>query len=163
MTRFSNYVESVPVLNQVTTTCMQNLPRLAAMLPPVLVAQLASRMLNEILRPALEQGALAELEARWLAIDCTDLPYPLRLSRAGTRLLVRASRGPIDASIRGDLPAFLTLLRQDTDPDTLFFQRRLTMQGDTELALLVKNFLDTLEPQQMPAFLRYLLRQTRTD
>ncbi len=162
MTRFSEYAESVPALNQLATAGMKHLPRLASVLPPLLLAQLASRLLNEILQPALKQGALAELEARWLAIDCTDLPYPLRVSRAGTRLLVQANRGPIDASIRGDLPAFLTLLRQDTDPDTLFFQRRLTMQGDTELALLVKNFLDTLEPQQMPAFLRYLLRHTST-
>lgn len=162
MTRFLNYAGSAPAFNQLTASGIKNLPQLAAALPPLLVAQVASRVLNDILRPALKLGALAELEGRWLAIDCTDLPYPLRMSRAGPRLLVRANRGPIDASIRGDMTAFLTLLRQDTDPDTLFFQRRLTMLGDTELALAVKNFLDTLEPQQIPAFLRYLLRQTGT-
>jgi predicted lipid carrier protein YhbT len=31
------------------------------------------------------------------------------------------------------------------DPDTLFFSRRLLMEGDTELGLLVKNTLDALE------------------
>jgi predicted lipid carrier protein YhbT len=31
------------------------------------------------------------------------------------------------------------------DPDTLFFSRRLTIEGDTELGLLLKNRLDALE------------------
>ena len=31
------------------------------------------------------------------------------------------------------------------DPDTLFFSRRQSMQGDTELGLLLKNTLDALE------------------
>jgi predicted lipid carrier protein YhbT len=31
------------------------------------------------------------------------------------------------------------------DPDTLFFSRRLLMEGDTELGLLVKNTLDAME------------------
>ncbi|MEE8428093.1 MAG: SCP2 sterol-binding domain-containing protein, partial [Gammaproteobacteria bacterium] len=31
------------------------------------------------------------------------------------------------------------------DSDTLFFQRRLRMEGDTELGLEIKNFLDSLD------------------
>jgi predicted lipid carrier protein YhbT len=39
---------------------------------------------------------------------------------------------------------FLLALRKD-DPDTLFFSRRLVMEGDTEMGLLVKNSLDAME------------------
>ena len=35
--------------------------------------------------------------------------------------------------------------RREEDPDTLFFSRRLMMEGDTELGLVVKNTLDALE------------------
>jgi predicted lipid carrier protein YhbT len=34
------------------------------------------------------------------------------------------------------------LIRAETDADTLFFQRRLRISGDTELGLIVKNWLD---------------------
>ena len=39
----------------------------------------------------------------------------------------------------------VTLAMRKEDPDTLFFSRRLSMQGDTELGLLLKNTLDSLE------------------
>ncbi|WP_317202757.1 SCP2 domain-containing protein [Janthinobacterium sp.] len=41
------------------------------------------------------------------------------------------------------------LARREEDPDTLFFSRRLALEGDTELGLLFKNTLDALEA---PAF-----------
>lgn len=44
---------------------------------------------------------------------------------------------------------FLRLARRQDDPDTLFFNRRLSMEGDTELGLLVKNALDAMD---MPVF-----------
>lgn len=40
---------------------------------------------------------------------------------------------------------FMLLAQRKQDPDTLFFSRRLSMQGDTELGLVVKNALDALE------------------
>jgi predicted lipid carrier protein YhbT len=40
-------------------------------------------------------------------------------------------------------------MRQE-DPDTLFFNRTLDIEGDTELGLIVKNMLDAVE---WPGFL----------
>ncbi len=34
------------------------------------------------------------------------------------------------------------MVTKQKDPDTLFFQRKIKMQGSTELGLYVKNFLD---------------------
>ncbi|MGO2436765.1 MAG: ubiquinone anaerobic biosynthesis accessory factor UbiT, partial [Serratia proteamaculans] len=45
------------------------------------------------------------------------------------------------------------------DPDTLFFQRRLQIEGDTELGLYVKNLMDAIELEAMPAPLRIGLLQ----
>ncbi|AYA41294.1 SCP2 sterol-binding domain-containing protein [Xenorhabdus nematophila] len=42
---------------------------------------------------------------------------------------------------------------------TLFFQRRLRIEGNTELGLHVKNLLDSTELESMPSILRFgLLR-----
>lgn len=40
---------------------------------------------------------------------------------------------------------FLRLARREADPDTLFFDRRLSIEGDTELGLLLKNTLDAID------------------
>jgi predicted lipid carrier protein YhbT len=37
------------------------------------------------------------------------------------------------------------LAARKEDPDTLFFSRRLVMEGDTELGLLIKNTLDAID------------------
>ncbi|MBC8952242.1 sterol carrier protein, SCP [Xenorhabdus sp. PB62.4] len=42
---------------------------------------------------------------------------------------------------------------------TLFFQRRLRIEGNTELGLHVKNLMDSIELESMPSILRFgLLR-----
>lgn len=50
-----------------------------------------------------------------------------------------------DLTIAANAYDFLQLAQRQEDPDTLFFSRRLVMEGDTELGLLVKNALDALD------------------
>lgn len=52
---------------------------------------------------------------------------------------------------------FLLLALRKEDPDTLFFDRRLSIEGDTDLGLIVKNALDRVNPP-IPARLLELLR-----
>lgn len=55
-----------------------------------------------------------------------------------------------DLAFRADLSAFLQLAVRQEDPDTLFFNRQLSIEGDTELGLIVKNMLDALEWPKFP-------------
>ena len=60
-----------------------------------------------------------------------------------------------DLAFRANLSAFLQLAARQEDPDTLFFNRQLSIEGDTELGLIVKNMLDAVEWPKfpgMPAF-----------
>lgn len=50
-----------------------------------------------------------------------------------------------DLTLSANAHDFVRLARRLDDPDTLFFNRRLSMQGDTELGLVVKNALDAME------------------
>ncbi|GHU11271.1 hypothetical protein FACS1894185_4210 [Betaproteobacteria bacterium] len=50
-----------------------------------------------------------------------------------------------DVSFVGELHAYLKLLTRQEDPDTLFFNRQLTIEGDTELGLAIKNLLDAID------------------
>ncbi|MFC4159038.1 ubiquinone anaerobic biosynthesis accessory factor UbiT [Chitinimonas lacunae] len=91
-----------------------------------------------------------ELNGRRFAIDVSDL---------GLRCLFRCQDGQfrpywgktVDLELGAAAIDFFGLLRGEVDADTLFFQRRLRISGDTELGLLVKNWLDATE---RPAFLR---------
>lgn len=52
---------------------------------------------------------------------------------------------PADLRFSADLQGYLKLLTRQEDPDTLFFNRELSIEGDTELGLVVKNMLDAVE------------------
>jgi predicted lipid carrier protein YhbT len=55
------------------------------------------------------------------------------------------NNGEADLTIAASAHDFLLLAQRQEDPDTLFFSRRLAMDGDTELGLLVKNTLDAID------------------
>jgi predicted lipid carrier protein YhbT len=52
---------------------------------------------------------------------------------------------PADLTMSARSRDFLALLLREEDADTLFFSRRLLMEGATELGLLVKNTLDGID------------------
>jgi predicted lipid carrier protein YhbT len=77
----------------------------------------------------------------------------LHISDAGVTITLRVTpRGfapsaatAADLTLTAKAEDFVALAQRREDPDTLFFSRRLVMEGDTELGLLVKNSLDALE------------------
>lgn len=50
-----------------------------------------------------------------------------------------------DLTLTATAQDFMALALRREDPDTMFFSRRLVMEGDTEFGLYVKNSLDALE------------------
>lgn len=118
---------------------------------------LLPRVVNRALARQIEDGLLDFLAARVLEIAVTDLGLAWRLTFDARTRRVRITRGAPDTAIRGDSAALLLLASQRTDPDTLFFRRRLAVEGDTELGLQAKNLLDTLEPEDLPLPIAHLL------
>lgn len=93
-------------------------------------------------QPIVER--LYELDGKNLRLQLTDLDIELffffcdgSLKRGGNRHW--------DVSIAGTLEDFMLLATRKEDPDTLFFNRRLCIEGDTETGLYLKNLLDALE------------------
>jgi predicted lipid carrier protein YhbT len=105
----------------------------------------------------LKDGAFDLLQGRWLRLEVTDLRLAWCLSCVNGRLRV-AQRPGFDVCIRGNWRDFLLLASRQEDPDTLFFRRRLVIEGDTDLGLGVKNLLDALDPDDLPPALWRALR-----
>ena len=99
----------------------------------------------------LPLDSLALLEGRSFFVEVLDTGGRACFTyRAGMfRPLFPAPQTP-DLSFRANLSAFLQLLARQEDPDTLFFNRELSIEGDTELGLVVKNMLDAVDWPQLP-------------
>ena len=121
------------------------------LLPRGLHAQALSLLLNRVLREPLQNDELWFLAGRVLQIEVTDLALDYRLTLENGRLAAASPGRTPDVRFGGTAREFLALALNREDPDTLFFQRRLQLEGDTELGLEIKNFLYSLEEGLLPA------------
>ncbi len=99
----------------------------------------------------LPEDSLELLEGRSFLIEVIDTGGQASFTfRDGLfRPLFKVIETP-DLAFRANLSAFLQLAARQEDPDTLFFNRDLSIEGDTELGLVVKNMLDAVEWPQFP-------------
>ncbi|MBT1443442.1 SCP2 sterol-binding domain-containing protein [Shewanella sp. JM162201] len=112
--------------------------------------------LNLLLAQEINDGELDFLHGRWVGIEVTDLALRFDVSFDGNRLCVRdakALHGEDGAAVRfsAGSKALLLIAAGKEDPDTLFFQRKLAIEGDTELGLMVKNLLLSIDLTRLPS------------
>ena len=101
--------------------------------------------LNLTLARQLPADVQTRLRGRALRMCVTDAGWTFDFIWDGARFVPQRTGGAPDLTISAQAYDFLLLARRDEDPDSLFFNRRLAMEGDTELGLIVKNSLDALE------------------
>lgn len=126
--------------------------------PFALKRQVLEQVLRWQFHQALADGELEFLEGRWLSIEVRDIGLRWYTSVDHGRLMV-SETAEADVSFSADASDLLMIAARRQDPDTLFFQRRLVIEGDTELGLYVKNLMDAIELEQMPTALRTMLLQ----
>jgi predicted lipid carrier protein YhbT len=131
-------------------------------LSPVLLAGFALRPLPPaVLRPALDLAMavmhrrhpdvferLETLNDAVFLIDPVDLPlrFTLRLGAAGPRLAVADKTHDMEAPtavLRGPLLVLIRLLEGRIDGDAAFFSRDLSVEGDMEAVLTLRNAVDS--------------------
>ena len=139
-----------PLLEQSIAVLKEYLPSPTPLLDtidrkvPVSFKQLvAEAPLNRLFAEALAEGEFDDFEGRTIRLEVNGGQPGITIGFWAGRL--RVVEGPGEATIRGSLAAFKTLAERRQDPDQLFFQRRLVIEGDTELGLALKNLLDSLE------------------
>ncbi|MDP7545945.1 MAG: SCP2 sterol-binding domain-containing protein [Alphaproteobacteria bacterium] len=135
----------------------------AGMVPPFSPVLLAGLLLlplpSRLLQPLLQaiMGAVASRHPALLErlgpyadtvflIDPIDLPirFLLRLGPERPRLSIAqgADAAQAGAAVRGSLLALIDLLEGRVDGDSLFFSRRLAIEGDTEAVVALRNAVD---------------------
>lgn len=150
------------MLTQLQARLVKEAPRFLRMplqwVPFGVQKQALEQLLGWMFRQAMEDGELDFLQHRWLQVEVPDLNLSWFVSVQNAQLVVAKQALP-DVIFRGNTNELILIAARVEDPDTLFFQRRLTIEGDTELGLYVKNLLDALDMEQMPKPLQALLQQ----
>ncbi|AXS85232.1 MULTISPECIES: SCP2 domain-containing protein [Marinobacter] len=148
--RLPSFPSHLPLLDQTLTVLREYLPSPAPVLGaidrgiPVPLKQLAAEApLNRLFAQAINDGEFEDFEGHRIRLEVSGGQPGITIGFWAGRL--RVIDGPGEATIRGSLAAFKTLAERRQDPDQLFFQRRLIIEGDTELGLALKNLLDSLE------------------
>ena len=127
--------------------------------PYVMQKQFLSIALNQVFRSLLEHDELEFLQGAKVRIKITDLyvDWLIEIGERGFTPIDRTLND--DVCISGECSAFYLLATRQADPDTLFFQRRIRIEGDTELGLGVKNTMDSMDWDDFPMPLRRLLQR----
>ena len=93
---------------------------------------------------------LAALEGKCFRIVVMDLGCSADFEFSAGRFRPLRSPGAApDLSFSATLAAYLQLLTRQEDPDTLFFNRCLDINGDIELGLRIKNMLDAIDGRRL--------------
>lgn len=170
-------------MNQTRPIVPNALAKMLSLLPAYPGSLLFARALNLTLARHLPPDVRALLEGKTLRIRVVDLQLSFDFfwrtdgfkacrvadqvgseidNKVGNNAASEVASnvaGGIDLTIGATAHDFLLLAQRKEDPDTLFFSRRLQMEGDTDLGLLVKNTLDAIEipvfdPDQIIALLK---------
>src|SRR5512140_3393694 len=122
----------------------QRLLPLAARLPKRPGSVLVAAGLNLAISRG-EAPELAALAGRVVAIRVTDADVQFHFSVSEGGFAACSGSRAADVVISAQAADFVRLALRRVDADTLFFSRRLMIEGNTELGLLLKNRLDALD------------------
>ena len=120
------------------------LAQLVSRLPMAPPSWLLVQLLNQLLRRGVLPADMSLLAGRRFEIHIHDAGLRLRFA-ANASTFTTASGGSPDLRFSARLSDFARMMLREEDPDTLFFQRKLVIEGDTELGLVVKNLLDSVD------------------
>ncbi|ABS15825.1 MULTISPECIES: ubiquinone anaerobic biosynthesis accessory factor UbiT [Brucella/Ochrobactrum group] len=117
----------------------------ARLVPPFLIAPFVSRIFFQVMRahPGLFER-LGDYATKRFRFRPSDIPFAFVIEPDKPRItIVRDDEATeVDAGIEGPLVMLLALLEGKLDGDALFFSRDITVTGDMEAMLALRNALD---------------------
>ena len=145
-------------LNQPLPGWLARIGRHLPTLPPRLILV---QTLNQMLRRGLLPADMTQFAGRHFQLDVLDLGISIRFSADTQRFTAENYPGAPDLRLAANSADYLRMILREEDPDTLFFNRKLQIEGDTALGLATKNLLDCVDwrwqrllPQRLTAWLQ---------
>jgi predicted lipid carrier protein YhbT len=102
-------------------------------------------------QPFMDDGEIDFLDNKIVEVEISDLPAKWYFTKIGQQLVMMDRNESLSISPEPDVvfsalvDALVLMASQKVDPDTLFFNRKLKITGDTELGLEIKNLFDQFD------------------
>ena len=106
--------------------------------------------LNQLKKREILPVDMSLLAGHSFEVHILDADMRLRFSADDARFSVDRATAEPDLRLAANLADFARMMLREEDPDTLFFNRKLVIEGDTELGLIVKNLLDSVDWSATP-------------
>lgn len=114
--------------------------------PDKVHTHLISRLGGHLMKGQAITSRLDFIEGKRLKLTIKDTGNCWKFIILGNRLVDdMKSKTIADVHIQGDLKTFLLLATGKEDPDSLFFSRHLSLEGNTEDGLYIKNLIDAMD------------------
>jgi len=106
--------------------------------------------LNQLKKRNILPVDMSLLAGRSFEVHILDADMRLHFVADDACFSVGNASGEPDLRLSANLADFARMMLREEDPDTLFFNRKLIIEGDTELGLIVKNLLDSVDWSTTP-------------
>ena len=103
------------------------------------------KTLNIMLKHGLLPADMSLFDGKKFEIDVLDAGIKVRFTANVEKFIDADFFGTPDLRLAANGVDFLRMMLREEDPDTLFFKRKLQIEGDTELGLITKNLLDSVD------------------
>jgi predicted lipid carrier protein YhbT len=122
----------------------KSLARVVSRLPAWPPSAAFAAACNRAAWPTLGELDWSAAYGKHFRVHVKDIGLSMYLSVAPDGLRAEKA-GPVDVTFTATAEDFARLSLRLEDPDTLFFNRRLLIEGDTDLGLTLKNLLDAVD------------------
>lgn len=123
---------------------------IVSVLPSKPPGWLLVKVLNQLLSRHILDADMSLLAGRYFKIVIEDLGVSVYFTANEQQFLLTSAKPIVDLCFTANTTDFMKMLLRKEDPDTLFFNRKLQIEGDTELGLVVKNLLDSIDWSTIP-------------
>lgn len=132
------------------------------LLPKFIQGEIVMLLIHRLSHEFYEDGDLDFMDDKVARVSCPDIDLNWFFTKkpgAPICFLDQCNEEKVDVIFSGDLSSFVLMASQSVDPDTLFFNRSLKIERDTELGLEIKNLIDQFDLQDLPSPLRFILKR----
>lgn len=143
--------ERLPTL--LPTLCKYHLK----IMPKKAKLQLINMLMNRLFKQSIHDKELNFLQDKYFQINVVDLDYILTITFKDQKLVIVDNEIKSDVILKSTFNPLILLILRKEDPDTLFFNRILAIEGNTALVLEIKNWLDSLDFDLIPKTIKTVL------
>ena len=114
-------------------------------------------------QPFMDDGEIDFLDNKVAEVEIRDLSAKWYFTKIGQQLVMldvteaQSISPEPDVVFSASVDALVLMASQKVDPDTLFFNRKLKITGDTELGLEIKNLFDQFDLELLDKPFRKIL------